>query len=620
MNNVIGLPGLFCALAILVFFFAVVSANAAPPNLPQTYVDTTYSPPTGNVLTVNAGGNLQTAINNAQLGDTIVLQAGAIFNGPIRLPNKTGSGWIYIRSSNYASLPAPGNRVGPADAANMPKIVVSPGGSSAINTQSGAHHYRFVGIEIRPAAGYFVSNLISIGGGETSVAALPNNITFDRCYIHGDPAVGGRRGVAMNGATVAVIDSFVADFKEIGADSQALWSGNSPGPLKIANNYLEGSGENVMFGGADPSIVNLVPSDIEIRGNHFFKPLSWIGTSWTIKNLLEFKNARRVLVEGNRFENSPAAAQQGFGLLITPRNQDGTAPWSATQDITIRRNVFINLGQGFNISGDDDIFPSQRTTRVAVRDNLIHVTGLNGATGRLFQIIRGPAEISIEHNTGFMITAPVLAENNPRADQFIYQNNLTTHGSTGVVGTDTGVGVPTLNGHFTNWLFLKNVLVAGSAFSGAYPNGNFFPADLNAVGFVDLGNGNYRLAASSPYRNAGTDGKDIGADFDLLNAATSCAFTGQCAAAPVQIVTNALPNAVRHRYYDQSLQASGGTGNYVWSVSGGNLPPGLMLDAATGSLRGRMRSKGSWNFILTARDSQNAAADRSYSITSRMHF
>ena len=30
-----------------------------------------------------------------------------------------------------------------------------------------------------------------------------------------------------------------------------------------------------MFGGADPTIPNLVPSDIEIRDNYFFKPLSW---------------------------------------------------------------------------------------------------------------------------------------------------------------------------------------------------------------------------------------------------------------------------------------------------------------------------------------------------------
>src|SRR5687768_6120449 len=56
-----------------------------------------------------------TALNNSQLGDTIVLQAGTTYTGWFNLPNKTtGSGWITIQSSNLASLPAAGVRVTPA--------------------------------------------------------------------------------------------------------------------------------------------------------------------------------------------------------------------------------------------------------------------------------------------------------------------------------------------------------------------------------------------------------------------------------------------------------------------------------------------------------------------------
>ena len=342
------------AAALLALLPRTGSFAATLPALPQTYIDTTYSPPSGNTITVNSGGNLQTALNNAQLGDTIVLQAGATFMGPFTLPNKTsGSGWIYIRSSNYFILPAPGTRVSPSNETNMPKIVTTSGGGTTIKTVANSHHYRFVGIEFKPVTGNFVYNLISIGNGETSAALLPSDIVFDRCYIHGDPSVGGRRGVAMDGTRIAVIDSYVSDFKEVGADTQALWAYNTPGPLKIENNYIEAAGENVMFGGAEPKSTNTIPSDIEIRRNYFFKPLSWIGSSWSVKNLLEFKNARRVLVERNRFENNWAAAQQGYSLLLTPRNENGGAPWSAAQDITIRLNTFINLGQGFNLSGQD---------------------------------------------------------------------------------------------------------------------------------------------------------------------------------------------------------------------------------------------------------------------------
>jgi hypothetical protein len=361
-----------------------------------------FEAPTGRTIAVARGENLQTAIDQAQLGDTLVLEAGATFQGPIMLPNKTsGSGWIYIQSSALTRLPSAGTRVSPADAVHMPVILTGPFDQSAILTSGAAHHYRFVGIEVRPLAGQFVTNLVRIGGGETAVADLPSHIVFDRCYLHGDPVAGGRRGVAMDGTHVAVMDSYVADFKEVGRDSQALWAHNTPGPLKIFNNYLEAAGENVMFGGADPTIPNVVPSDIEIRGNRVYKPLTWKGASWSVKNLLEFKNAQRVHVSRNHFENNWPASQNGFAVLVTPRNQDGTAPWSVTRDIEIAANIFLNVAHGFNIMGRDDTHESQLTGGILVRNNEVYVSGPrgDGADGRAFQLHASPADVAIDHNT-----------------------------------------------------------------------------------------------------------------------------------------------------------------------------------------------------------------------------
>src|SRR5438309_8949403 len=89
------------------------------PLLPRLWLDTTYTPPTGGtVRTVNAGGDLQAAINAARPGDVITLQPGATFSGNYTLPNKSGTGWIIVRTSAAdASLPPPGTRITPADAA-----------------------------------------------------------------------------------------------------------------------------------------------------------------------------------------------------------------------------------------------------------------------------------------------------------------------------------------------------------------------------------------------------------------------------------------------------------------------------------------------------------------------
>jgi len=416
----------------------------------------------------------------------------------------------------------------------MPKIVGTAAGGDAIHTNAQAHNYRFVGIEIGPAVGQYISSLVDIGNGETSLAALPHDITFDRCYIHGDPIAGGRRGVAMNGAAVAVVDSYISDFKEVGADTQALWTYNSPGPLKIVNNYLEAAGENFMSGGADPAITNLVPADIEIRHNHLFKPLAWVGTTWSVKNLLEIKNGQRVLVEGNILENNWAASQNGFSLLLTPRNQSGTAPWSAVQDITVRLNKLINVGQGINILGrDNEAGSSLIVERVLIENNLLLIQNINNEDHRIMQFLNaaalsgaGPNNVTVRHNTGLILSvgsggagATAMSEMfGVKADQFDFRDNLLSNGGYGFIGTGTNAGTATLNAYYTNYTFTQNAIIGGS---GTYPANNFFPNNNAAIGFVDFAGGNYALTSASSLHNAASDGTDIGANIAQITAAIS---------------------------------------------------------------------------------------------------
>src|SRR5215203_5112049 len=260
------------------------------------------SGPGGATHTVGANGDLQRAIDRANPGDVIVVEANATYTGPFTLPKKGGSSYITIQSSRVAELPE-SVRVGPDKSALFAKLQSSDAGQPVIKTVAGSHHYRFVGVEISTAtADTKVYDLVQLGDAKQTAAQVPHDFVIDRSYIHGFPTQDVQRGVSLNGSEITVSNSYISEIHGRGYDTQALCGWNGPGPFHIVNNYLEASGENVMFGGALPSITNMVPANIEIRRNHFFKPLSWkvghptyAGIHWSVKNLLEFKNARNVV-------------------------------------------------------------------------------------------------------------------------------------------------------------------------------------------------------------------------------------------------------------------------------------------------------------------------------------
>ena len=468
------------------------------------------------VIAVPAGGNLQQAIVTAQPGDVITLARGATYVGNFTLMPKAGDAFITIRTAGDDGLPPDGTRVSPDDAPRLAKLR-SANGAPAVQTMPNAHHWRLVLLEIQANVNG-LADIVTLGDGssaQSSLAGIPHDLVVDRVYIHGDPVLGQKRGIALNSASATITGCYIADIKAAGQDSQAIAGWNGPGPYTITNNYLEAAAENVLFGGADPSVANLVPADITIADNHLAKPSDWRGQKWTIKNLLELKNARRVTIERNTIEYTWQAGQSGHAVLFTVRNQDGGCRWCQVDHVTFQRNVVRHAAGGFQILGFDNNHPSLQTQAIVIRDNVFADIDSQhwGGNGYFLSLTGGARDITIDHNTIIQEHASgiVQADGAPVVG-FTFTNNVAMHNNYGIIGTSHAVGNDSIATYLPASTIARNVFADGTP--GRYPADNLFPtsAEFRAQ-FASFATADYRLSPTSAWRRAGTDGADLGAPF-----------------------------------------------------------------------------------------------------------
>ncbi len=420
---------------ICVLVFATLAVAQAPvPALPQVYIDTTWNPPAGGVVWhAHTSTDLRNDLTSANPGDTIILDAGVTYTGNFTLPAKINPNkkWIYVESANLSKLPAPGVRVAPGDAVNMPKIVTTTT-TSPITISPGANHWRLVGLEVTsastqgcnlsgtPPVNCYTYFLIYPPVTQGVASGLADSITVDRSYVHGSPTQDVREGVNANGTNFAVIDSYISDIHQSTMDSQAIVAYQTPGPIKIVDNYLSATTEDILFGGAGGYNNPYVPSDIEIRHNHLFKPLSWAAPGitlapnprWAVKNNLEIKSARRVLASGNIMENTWLSAQTGSSVLFTIRtSQSGNI--AVVDDITFQNNLLTNVDAGFNTLEKDDQcgasygYPNctnpGEARRIQIYDNLVLLRPVaDGAHHMGIALAANLIDVVFQHNTVLM--------------------------------------------------------------------------------------------------------------------------------------------------------------------------------------------------------------------------
>jgi Bacterial Ig domain/Putative peptidoglycan binding domain/Abnormal spindle-like microcephaly-assoc'd, ASPM-SPD-2-Hydin len=619
-----------------------------PAQLPENcfYTALSATPSPGSVVSVPVSSTrpaIQTIVNNLQCGQTLQFQAGASYdvsNLTFPAKNCSSNDWITVETSDYNQLPPEGTRISPcwagvASLPGRPAYACPANGPEDVmaqltldpdtNISVPGDHYRFIGLEVTRTPG--LTGVVY----EIFEDEYGSNIIFDRDWIHGDATHETQHAIQNDDANhIALIDSYVNDMHCIAngacGDSQDFSGGNDKnvgdtGVFKIVDNFLEASGENIIFGG-EGSVDT--PADIEVRSNYFFKPQTWnpsstsyFGTEFIVKNLFELKNAQRVLLEGNVMQNSWGGfTQVGPAIVFTPKNQvsaTGTylCPLCQVKNITVRYNDVSNVGQPLQISTGENGATAPNSFATAGNSYSIHddiFDGISyptcfGCASYQDEISEGgwatstpPStdilhDVDINHITevtdllsttkgGFLELGALNTSTFPQLPYNITINNSIFYagywGPWSIGGGTTDCAwaenspLAKFNACWASYSFAGNVLAGGLTIgqTPTWPSGNFFPTSQASIGFTNLDGGvggDYTLAPGSAYKGAATDGTDPGANIALVDSYTAGDLLGNGSGGtvtqepPTVSVTSPVPSATLFGTVTLSANATAGT-------------------------------------------------------------
>lgn len=450
--------------------------------------------------------------------------------------------------------------------------------------------------------------VIKIGGANVPADTMPRHIIIENLEIRGahpDYQFTGRNGTIQN-YTSAASPIFVEKGEFITVRNNVITDG--------ANGFFVASSDSA------------VSRDILVEGNYIYG-------NGIVSSIFQHNNytaAINITFQYNRFgplrNGSPGVnlKDRSAGLVVRYNWIEGG-----------NRNIDM-------VDGEDTIHirnaPEYRKTFVygnilikqdGGNNQAVHYGGDSGTTANYRK-----GKLYFYNNTLYSIRAgtTVVARLSTNDENGDFRNNIffnTAAGTNMAMLAEAGTLVLANNWAKTGWRnshegggFLGSVTGGATMVTGSVP------------GFVDAASHNFELLSDSPARDAGTalhpdslPGRNVVRHYVRHRQSTVRPVNGQFDlgafefGTPLGINTSSLPNALRLRFYSETLQAAGGSGEYIWSVTSGSLPPGLWLDAASGVVRGRPRLNGSWGFTITVQDAEQPAdfASQAFTITTRSH-
>jgi len=262
-------------------------------------------------------------------------------------------------------------------------------------------------------------------------------------------------------------------------------------------------------------------SDIVVRYNRLSHAARGIAIDAGISDCRDLgRGVHRISVHDNVFDDLNGAKwfhlapqEGGFGVLLN--SADDSEGKAVPSEILIQHNTIMTHGVGRSMSGlmRECVAgaPQPKITNIKVLDNLgvgVYSASPQGNCARVFRSAKEGLETV---NANWCFTGNVLATDLDEVMSSDEPYNGASPGGPGVVCPSTAAGN---NGNVT--CGKGRVTCFPHKFDGSHHGEGKILESWNGGD-----GGDYHVVAGSPYKNAGTDGKDIGADIDRVRHDTA---------------------------------------------------------------------------------------------------
>ena len=418
---------------------------------------------------------------------------------------------------------------------------------------------------------------------------------------------------AQNQTNLSVIGNFFLNPRG-GADSRGqnvqVW-GNSTTVL-VQNNYTLSSTDTTKYAFAEvqedsinfgSNITGITAQGNYITGGHSNSGCGLIADTATLTE--QFRNntllntgqcgigitdGTNVVVDGNKILNTTPVSGGGNTAIYVWKINASDPPCGPTQ-------ISNNIASAIDTSGNPNSFWNgggcEPVTLTGNTFDAAAATALSPASQKM------PPPLIPPQPKACVIASP-------------FTNN-TTLPACGGSSTPVVTTAPTIS---------ISAPVSGATVSGTVSVTTIASSNTTSVQFKVDGNNTGAAVTSAPFSlSLSTMTLANGSHSLTAVASNSAAQTATSSAVAIivnnphlAITTTSLAAGQIQVAYSASLQASGGTAPYTWSVLSGQLPTGLTLSSATGTITGTPTVAGSFSFTIQVKDTVAATASAGFSL------